>query len=84
MECKTIFTKTEEALFYGPTWATETMTALQRLRFYRDTGEWPGVHSLEATEIFMQSDINQERAQGKDFCANQKLQRAMEAGLDIK
>ena len=76
-------TKIEEILLGGPTWATETMTFGQRLRFYRDTGEWPGACRRETLEMFMQGNIDAERAAGKTYCANQKLKRAKEAGLDI-
>jgi hypothetical protein len=32
----------------------------------------------------MQSDIDAERADGKTFCADKKLKRAQEAGLDVE
>lgn len=79
-----IFRKIEEGIFGKSTWATESMTFAQRLKFFRDTGEWPGVYSREATAMFMQSNIDAERAEGKQFCANQKLKRAKEAGLKVK
>ncbi len=77
-------TEIEEWILGDSTWATRSMTFGERLRFYRDTGEWPGLHSIVATEIFMQGDIDAERADGKDYCAGRKLQRAKEAGLNIK
>jgi hypothetical protein len=76
--------KIERACMGGETWAMQSMTFAQRLKFYRDTGEWPGQHSDSATTMFIQGDINNERRDGKSFCANQKLRRAIEAGLDIR
>lgn len=49
-----------------------------------DTAEWPGMHLRETTELFMQGDIDAERADRKDYCADKKLKRAQEAGLKIK
>lgn len=80
---KEIFTRIEETILCGSNWATETMTVGARLRFFRDTGQWPGLHTIEATEMFMQADIDAERAQGKHYCAQRKLARAKEAGLNI-
>lgn len=54
-----------------------------RLRFFRDTGLWPGQYEKETTASFMQADIDSAREFGQDFCADQKLQRAREAGLDV-
>ena len=78
------FTKIEEGLIGEETWATQTMSFTDRLRFYRDTGEWPGLYSKEVIEMFMQNSIDQERADGKSYCAQRKLDRAKEANLDIK
>lgn len=77
-------TQLEEKILCGPTWATESMTFRQRLTFFRDTGEWPGLHSKAVTEMLMQGNIDAERAKGKIYCANQKLKRAKEARLEIK
>ena len=77
-------TRIEERILGGPTWATQGMNFQQRLRFYRDTGQWPGLHTKGVTQMVMQNDIDAEKEQGKDFCAQQKLERAKEAGLDIK
>ena len=77
-------TKLEERLLGGSTWATETMTFCQRLKFFRDTGEWPGACSKATLGMFMQGNIDMERAAGKTYCAKKKLKRAKEAGLDIK
>jgi hypothetical protein len=77
-------TKIEEFILCGKTWATETMSFWQRLKFYRDTGEWPGLHSKEALEMFIQGVINVEREAGKNYCAEKKSERAREAGLSIK
>lgn len=74
----------EEYFLGGNVWAIETMSLTERVKFFRDTGEWPGVHSKEATEMSMQSNIDRERAAGKDYCAEKKLSRAREAGLKIK
>lgn len=77
-------TRIEEVMLGGGNWATESMTLKQRAKFYRDIGMWPGLHSREATEMFMQSHIDAERARGKNDCADRKSQRAREAGLTIK
>ncbi len=74
----------EKCLLGGDTWATEGMSLTDRIKFFRDTGEWPGVHSKEATKMFMQGDIDGERTAGKDYCAEKKLARAREAGLEIR
>jgi hypothetical protein len=81
---KEILNHIEEIILYGSTWAIETMTPWQRLKFYRDTGEWPGLHSKEVLEMFMQGNIDAERSAGKYYCAEKKLSRAKEAGLAIK
>lgn len=72
-----------EAKLFGETWATEEMTLLQRLKFYRDTGEWPGVYTKETLEMNMRESIAAERADGKRDCVKRKLARAKEAGLNI-
>lgn len=77
-------TQVEEILLGGPTWATQSMSFNQRLKFFRDTGEWPGANSKEATTMFMRGNIHAERKDGKDYCADKKLARANEAGLEIK
>ena len=59
------------------------MTFWQRWLFYRDTAVWPGQFSKETTALGVGSDIKKEMAEGKTFCANQKLSRAESAGLDI-
>ena len=79
-----VLTNIERSLLCGDTWATQTMSFTDRLRFYRDTGEWPGLYSKEVIEMFMQNSIDQERADGKSYCAQRKLDRAKEANLDIK
>lgn len=68
----------------GETWAILAMSFWARLRFFRDTAEWPGYYSKETTRVLMQQDIDAERADGKTFCANKKLARAREAGLDVR
>ncbi|KKU12250.1 MAG: hypothetical protein UX19_C0003G0005 [Candidatus Woesebacteria bacterium GW2011_GWA1_45_8] len=40
----------EEELL-GKTWTMGSMTFRQRLRFFRDTGEWPGTHLRETTAL---------------------------------
>lgn len=77
------FIKIETALL-GRTWAVATMTSLERLKFYRDTGEWPGIHSRITTEMFLQGDIDAERFDSKTYCADKKMARAKEAGLNIE
>lgn len=77
-------TRIEEGVLGGPTWATATMSFAQRLKFFRDTGEWPGMNSKAVTEMSMQGNIDAERADGKDYCAARKLERAREAGLKVK
>jgi len=79
-----IFTRIEEAILCGPNWATRSTTFGKRLLFYRDTAMWPGIHSQGVTEMVTQGDINAERNAGKVFCAEQKLRRALDVGLDIK
>ena len=74
----------EEKMLGCSNWATESMSFGQRVKFYRDTGEWPGVVSKQSLEIFMQSNINLERVDGKNYCVDKKLTRAKEAGLDVK
>lgn len=74
----------EEFILCGGTWATETITFWQRLKFYRDTGEWPGLHSKDVLQFIMQNDIDTERKAGKNYCAEKKLSRAREAGLNIR
>lgn len=59
-------------------------TPWQRLKFYKDTGEWPGLSTKLLLEIVMQVDIDKERKDGKYFCAKQKLARAKEAGLAVR
>ena len=84
MAIERIITGVEEKFWGGPTWATEEMSVKDRLRFYRDTGLWPGQFEKATTASFMQADIDSARQAGQDFCAAQKLQRAREAGLDVK
>lgn len=74
----------EKCFLGGSTWATETMSFGQRIKFFRDTREWPGLHLKETTEMFMQGDIDAERRDGKVYCAKKKLSRAKEAGLNIR
>jgi hypothetical protein len=73
-----------EQILLGDTWAMQEMTSKDRLRFYRDTGIWPGYNRKELTSLIMQNDIDAERRDGKKYCADQKLARAREAGLDVK
>ena len=83
MGIEKFITNLEEKFWGGPTWATKDMTPVQRIMFFRDTGVWPGQYTKMSTEMFMQTDIDSEREAGKDFCAEQKLKRAREAGLNI-
>ena len=81
---KEILTRIEESILCGSTWATSSMTFGQRLRFWRNTGEWPGVYLKTTTEMLMQSNIDAERSDGKIYCANRKLERVKDAGLKVK
>lgn len=76
-------TRLEEQML-GKTWATQRMSFWQRLKYFRYTGEWPGVYSEESTEMALQSTVDAERTDGKKHCAQIKLARAKEAGLNIK
>ena len=76
--------KIEEHILGGGTWATVEMTFWERWKFFRDTGEWPGIHSKEMSEMVLQSDIDGEKVAGKNYCAWQKSTRAKEAGLKVK
>ena len=75
-----------ERSILGNTWALEEMTLLGRLRFFRDTGEWPGVYSKPVTEIHFSSIISQELEEGSrdslEF-AKRLLQRTQEAKLNL-
>jgi hypothetical protein len=75
------FTKVEEKLLGGSNWATESMTAKQRLQFYSNTGLWPGPHNKASTKMFIESDINSAVEVGQLECAEIKRKRAREAGL---
>ena len=77
-------TEVEAFVLGGQTWATREMSFPERLKFYRYTGEWPGLYSKETTRLFMQGSIEAERVAGKHFCAGIKLKRAKEAGLMVK
>jgi len=74
-------TRVESKLLGGPTWATDSMTARERLRFYRDTGQWPGLHSKPSTQMFIEADIRSAEEIGQPECAEIKRCRAREAGL---
>ena len=78
-----VLTNVERSLL-GDTWAIQRMSFSGRARIFRDFGEWPGIHGEGATRMFMQSDIEREKASGKLYCAQRKLERAREAGFEIE
>lgn len=64
-------------------WASKP-SFLDRLRFFRDTGVWPGGCSKDSLRMFMEGNIEAEIADGKLGCARRKRARASEIGLEIK
>lgn len=73
-----------EKSILGQTWAMTSGSFDDRVRFYFATGDWPGHDSKEVTEIRVQLDIDDERADGKTECANKKLKCAKALGLDVE
>ncbi len=75
-----------ERRMLGDTWALHDMRLVARLRFFRDTGERPGVYSKEVTAMHFESaighEIKENSIESLDF-ARRLLQRTQEAGLNI-
>jgi hypothetical protein len=71
-----------ERFLFGESWVYE-YPFMARLLFARDCALWPTLHRKTTLELHMQSQIDQERKDGKYFCATQKLKRCLALGLDV-